>query len=118
MTTARRKARRLMKISITLAAVLVVIGYGFLKAKLFLEGPQVLVATPVDGMVVNDPLITINGTAKNIAHLTLDGGKIFTDEAGVFSESRLLSYGYNTVTVSASDKFGRNAEKTLRIMYK
>jgi hypothetical protein len=118
MTTARRKARRIMKVSITLAAIAIVIGYGFLKARLFLEGPQVIVEAPIDGMVVNDSIITINGTAKNIAHLSLDGGKIFTDEAGVFSETRLLSYGYNTVTVSASDKFGRNTEKTLRIMYK
>jgi hypothetical protein len=107
-----------MKTIGALLAIAVVIGYGFLKAKLFIEGPQVLVSTPLDGIVVNNPLITVSGTAKNIAHLSLDGGKIFTDEIGTFHESRLLSYGYNTVTVSALDKFGRSTEKTLRIMYK
>jgi len=118
MTTARRKARRVMKVSLAVLGATIVIGYGFLKATLFMEGPQITIDAPSDGQVVGDPLIIIAGSAKNIAHLTLDDGKIFTDESGAFSEHRLLSYGYNTVTVKATDKFGRETEKTLRIIYK
>ncbi len=40
------------------------------------------------------------------------------DEKGNFKEEILLSSGYNAITIKASDKFGRNTEKIIEVIYK
>ncbi len=95
----------------------VLLGYGAFQAKNFVQGPTVRIESPRDGVAVHDSFIEIRGTAKNVSYLTLNGDKIFTDEAGTFTESRLLSPGYNIVTIGAKDRFGRTSTETLHITY-
>lgn len=104
--------------SIAVIAIAIVFGYGAFRAKALAEGPRLSIVSPRDGIATSSQLIEIKGTAKNISFLTLDGEKIFTDEAGMYDEKILLARGYNIITVEARDRFGRIARKTLQLTYK
>lgn len=116
--TDRRRVKRLVKIWATIGVIVLILGYSAFRARTFVTGPRVTVTSPLDGSLVSEPLVTVGGSVKNIAFLTLNGNKIFTNEAGIFSEEILLSNGYNRITLEAQDRFGRHVEKTLQVIYK
>lgn len=95
----------------------VIIGYVLFQTRNIVRGPVIDIYTPRNGASVSESLITIAGTAKNISFISLNGKQIFVDEKGKFSQKLLLSYGYNIMTLHATDKFGRETEKTLELMY-
>ena len=116
--TDRRKVKRLMKIWIAIGAIVIVVGYGAFRAKDLAEGPRLEIISPLNGSSSHDALINIQGTAQNISFLTLNGNKIFTNEAGSYDEKILLSPGYNIVTLEARDRFGRTVTKELQLTYR
>ena len=116
--TDRRKVKLLVRIWVAIGAISLIVGYGAFRAKSLVEGPDIGIASPLNGATSTESLITVKGYAKNISFLTLNGNKIFTDESGVFTERVLLSYGYNIMTLEAKDRFGRTAQKTLQLIYK
>jgi hypothetical protein len=116
--TDRLKVKRLLKIWVTLCIIVIILGYGIFQAKNIIAGPKIEVSSPVNGASLGEPLIEIHGTARHISFLTLNGDKIYTDEAGAFREKILLSYGYNIMTLEAKDRFGRKVTKTLELIYK
>jgi hypothetical protein len=63
-------------------------------------------------------LIEIQGRARNIAYINLNGTQMFTDKNGYFDEKLLLSPGYNVVTLDATDKFGKKTEKKMELILK
>ena len=92
--------------------------YSYLQSREFLNGPQVAIIEPPDGSVFSEALVTISGSAQNVAHISLNGSPIFIDSAGLFSEKLLLLPGYNILTVSAEDRCGKKVEKALELVYK
>ena len=116
--TDRRKVKRLAKILLYALVGAVIGGYSLYRAQAIASGPDIAVSFPANGALLGESLVEIKGTAKNISFLNLNGAKIFTDEAGAFSEKILLSYGYNVITLEAEDRFGRTTEETLQVIYK
>lgn len=114
----RRKIKQLVKIWIAIGAIATILGYGGWRAKSLVEGPDLVIASPLSGTLVAESLVEVRGKATNISFLTLNDGAIFTDEAGEFREKVLLSYGYNVMTLKAKDRFGRSVTKTLELIYK
>ena len=115
--TQREILRKRLRLATILGVVLVLISYGVFQARNLALGPIVEVTEPADGAVVTSPEITIAGTAKNIAFMTLNGQEIYTDTEGAFSEDRTLSLGYNVITLSARDKFGKETTRTIYITF-
>jgi hypothetical protein len=116
--TDRRRVKRLVKIWLSVGIIMLVLVYGGFKAKDIAQGPRLSITSPEDGSSFRDSLITISGTANNLSFLTLNGGKIFTDESGKYNEKILLSNGYNRITVEAVDRFGRKVTRTLQLTLK
>lgn len=116
--TDRRRVKGFLKILIVVLVVAIVGGYSIFRAQTLAEGPIITVSEPKNGSLVNQSLVIVSGTAKNISFLNLNGAQIFTDESGKFSEKILLGSGYNIITLSASDRFGRKTEQSLQVMYK
>ena len=116
--TDRHKTRIWIKITLICVFSLFVIGYAFYEIQRIVYGPRIDITTPKNGALVSQSLVEITGKAQNIKDISMNDGKIFIDEAGNFDEKILLSYGYNLITLKASDKFGRKTEKTLEIVYK
>ena len=117
MLRAPRENRRLLIRGLSLLAVLALVGYALFATRFLIEGPVITIETPQNGMALSSSLITIAGEAKNIVELTLNDRKIFMSPEGKFSDSLLLSYGYNRMTLRAEDRFGRRVEKILDLTY-
>jgi len=116
--TDRHKTRRRIKIGLISLSVLIVVGYTSYEIQKIIFGPRINIINPKNGMSVSESLTKISGSTQNVNDISMDDRKIFVDEKGNFNEQILLSYGYNLITIKASDKFERKVEKTLEIIYK
>jgi Glucodextranase, domain B len=94
-------------------AVIILVTYGLFEARKLIEGPQLTILSPLNGIATSSETVTIAGTAQNIAFLTIDDAPAQTDESGHFSETFSPPRGYTVVTVAATDRFGRRASTSV-----
>jgi len=103
----------------TLAAITLVLlaGYGVVKAVPLLVGPEIKIDTPVAYQTLPDGFMTISGTAIHTQDLTLNGAPFLIDEKGRFEATLLLPQGGAILTLSATDRFGRHVsvERTVYV---
>lgn len=92
-----------------------VLGYGIFEARRLIEGPMITITSPQNGSATSTTALVITGTARNISFLTIDDKPAFTDESGRFSLIISPPQGYTTITVAASDRFGRHSSKSVSI---
>ena len=104
------------KSALIITLFLLLITYSLFQARFLILGPQVWITSPRDGSVVENPLIIIEGRAKNAAWISLNDRQIFTNENGVWEEKLLVSDGPSIMTVKARDRFGRETEKSVQIV--
>jgi hypothetical protein len=102
-----------MRRALFILAALVLIGYGAFEARRLVEGPEIVIDSPVDGSATSTTVVTVSGTAQNIAFLTINDAPSYTDEQGKFVYRFAPPAGYTAVTVAATDRFGRRASKTI-----
>lgn len=69
-----------------------------------------------DGSTVADPFLPIEGNAKHAKQVHINGRPVIIDQEGNFSDGVILSPGYNVVTISQKDKFGKEKEKVVRLV--
>ncbi len=110
--------KRLLKIAAFIIIFCVITGYSYYQSRNLMAGPKLEIESPVNGAVMASSTALVTGKTQNISYVTLNGRQIFTDESGNFSMNILLLKGYNTVTVSAKDKFGRSISKSIQLIYK
>ena len=103
----------------TLAAITLslLVGYGVIKAVPLLLGPDIRIDAPLDGTTIEDGFMTISGTAVHTRSLTLNGAPFLIDENGRFETTLLLPKGGDILSLTATDRFGRqtNVERTVYI---
>ena len=116
--TDRHATRKLLKIICVSIILICFLGYTAYEIQKIIFGPRIEVLSPKNGSLISNSLTEITGIAKNIKDISMNDRKIFIDEQGNFKENLLLSYGYNAITIKASDKFGRNTEKIIEVIYK
>lgn len=92
------------------------IAYASYEARALILGPRITIIYPRDGEAVQNPLVVMEGEAKNVAWISLNDRQIFTDEDGHWSEKLIVSSGLSIMTVSARDRFGRKTQKSVRIV--
>jgi hypothetical protein len=95
----------------------IIVFYTYYQSRAILEGPQISLVSPIEGMTSTSSLIKVYGVAKHAKELTLDGRPIFLDLNGNFFEQLLLMDGYNIMELTAKDAEGREIRKTVRVMY-
>lgn len=113
-----RNAISIIRISAITLLVLIIAGYSIFQAQKLIRGPIIDIYTPENGSTYSQTLIQIDGRARNISYLNLNGRAIFTDKNGNFSEKLLLSPGYNIIKLDARDKFKNYTEKRLEVILK
>ncbi len=91
---------------------------GFVALKMYpvIHGPSISIDTLKNGTVLNDPLIALNGTAAHAQDLIINGAPVPTSPDGSFNDRVLLSPGYNLITLSATDRYGKTETKNYAIM--
>lgn len=100
-----------------LAFFLLLGAYGLYQTRNLILGPKITIAAPLNGAAIALNPVEIEGQAERIAFLSLNGGRIFTDENGNFKQKLLLARGYNIIRLEAQDKFGRTVKKVLQLVY-
>ena len=99
-----------------IAFFLIVVGYAYFEGRALMYGPTIDVSPRV--MEVSDPFITVSGTARRIASLSLNGAPIPVTEDGGFEEGYVLAPGYNRIILDARDKYGKTTQRIVEIVYK
>lgn len=103
---------------ITLVVFLgLVTGYAYSNTIDMIKGPEIIISTPNDGVVVRDNLVTVSGQALRIAKIYLNDKQIFTNNEGYFEELIASPEGYNAFKLTANDIFGRQTEKIIVFNY-
>lgn len=89
--------------------------YALFQARFLIAGPQIALET--QGIVSTNRLVTIDGSARNIVRMTLNGRQIYTDADGNFSEALVLENGYTIATLEAADRYGRITRSTQTFVF-
>ena len=99
---------------VILALLALVVVYGAVKAWPLLSGPEIQVSDlsvdPATG------LTNLSGKALHTETLTLNGGTLLIDEDGNFQTTLTLPRGSAILTLSATDRFGRNMSEQKTII--
>ena len=95
---------------------IVFISYCLFQARFLILGPQVSITTPTDGETAG-PVVIVSGKARNAAWISLNGQQIFTDEKGLWKEKLIVSAGVSIMTVTVRDRFGREEEESVRVVF-
>jgi hypothetical protein len=107
--------KRALLVLLVLGSIGGIIGYGVFEARRLLEGPSVTILSPANGSAFADPLLSIEGVARNISFLTINDKPALTDENGYFTAKMTPPPGVAAVVVEAEDRFGRRASSEVRI---
>lgn len=94
-----------------------IFGYTYFQMHNLVIGPVITITGPQNGSTLTTSFTEVSGTTRNISGITINDRRIFVDEDGVFKEKLLLSPGYNIITLQAKDKFGRETERVLELVY-
>lgn len=86
------------------------------QARNLISGPEITLSHELP-TIQHERMITIEGTAKNIVALTLNGKQIHTDEHGVFARPVVLENGYTILTLTAEDRYGRTVSFQRAFVY-
>jgi len=82
---------------------------------------SLIITSPEDNSIINKEKVNISGKTSSEATVVIiyeEGEKIIeTDENGNFTSEITLVGGANEITVSAYDKEGNEATKTLNLVY-
>jgi hypothetical protein len=113
----RSRIVRKIKIVMSLTLLVIFTGYVYIQTNAFLKGPEIAILSPTNGSVVEEGVANLEGQAKNISWISVNGRSIFVDEDGFFSEKEVLQEGYNVMVVEAGDKFGNKDREVLQIIY-
>lgn len=103
------------KIALFLFSAIIV--YALWNGRNLIRGPQIDILSPQDGAMPTEKIVKIEGLAKNISFITLNGRQIFTDKEGFFSEELLPYHGYNIIEINAEDRFGKKIVKQIKFYY-
>lgn len=95
---------------------IIVIGYTYYEARFIINGPELTIFSPQNNAEVEDSLLEIKGSAKNLSSLTINGRQIMITPDGLFTDKLLLLDGYNTIEVKVRNKFGQENTKILGIV--
>lgn len=76
-----------------------------------LHGPKLEIKSIADTTPLDHALITVSGKAKFTQELFINGALLSLSPNGTFEKKIVLSEGYNTLTVSGVDRYGKTQVK-------
>ena len=114
--------KKLTKLNLVIVAlvvlVLIVLGYLFYSSKQVRTGPQILLNTPEEGIVVNTPTVEFNARLQNVDRVTIHDRNVDIGADGLVSDRLVLQPGENTFEIKAYDRLGQETSKEFKIIFK
>ena len=86
--------------------LLLVLGYGLIKAWPLVSGPDIRLNTEIPGGAPG--VVTVSGRAIHTETLYLNGGILLIDDRGNFEKTLTLPHGSAILSLTATDRFGRS----------
>lgn len=83
-----------------------------------LEPPKLVILTPDEGYITNEPNVTIRGYTEPEIGIYINGENIVSDEYGNFAEVVTLNVGINAITIEAHKKHGKITEEMRHVIVK
>lgn len=93
-------------------------GYLVWQVKGIIEPPALTVLSPLDGSVVNDRSILVQGEAQAGTKLKINGQEVAGDSRGIFRIPLDLVEGLNTLSITATKKHGKTTERLVNVILK
>jgi len=106
----------ILKTMLVVVLVAIVCIYAFYQSRYLIEGPYISLESP-QITIQQQQSILLEGEARNITSLMLNGREIHTDEQGVFREFLVLENGYTIMTLAAKDRYGRETSISKAFIY-
>ncbi|MDP1845934.1 MAG: DUF4115 domain-containing protein [Candidatus Moranbacteria bacterium] len=104
---------------ITAAAISLVVLGGFLflykEIGRFAAVPRLAITEPLGDEAIEGNSIDVIGFTDQDAKLTINDQSVLVNDNGEFRESILLQEGLNAITISATNRFGKNVSKKINI---
>ncbi len=92
---------------IGLLALLALILYGVFEVFPLLQGPAILLTSPVEGQTFGEHTLVLAGVAEHTETLLLNGTILPIDGQGRFSKTLTLPSGGAILSLTATDRFGK-----------
>ena len=107
---------RLIKFSLLFLFFATVFSFAIFKILNYIQGPRIAIDYPPNGYISDKDFLSINGQARQVSHIYLNGRPILTDEKGYWNDSIIIFAGINKINISANDRFGRKISKNIDIV--
>ncbi|MDO8499138.1 MAG: helix-turn-helix domain-containing protein [bacterium] len=101
------------------ALILVILSFLFYlgwQVKGIMQKPELIVYTPVEGMISGQLKVSVQGQSEKEVTLTINGQAIMVDETGHFGSTVDLSNGVNTIIITATKKHGKSSTITRHVV--
>ncbi len=98
--------------------ILISLVYFFFGMRKAGKGPEIMINTPAEGVVVYSPVVEIEGRVTNVAKMEINGSPVPVRNGNLVKEQLILQPGENEFELKATDQFGNSSLKTVKIIYK
>ncbi len=114
----RMSPKKIISILLIAGFSLFIISFTLFNTKAISRGISLKVDGIENGVVYTDSVKEINGNAKHSKHLLINGREINISQDGSFKDFLVLAPGYNIITISAEDKFGKITKEIYEVVKK
>jgi hypothetical protein len=108
--------RTILIYGVSLLFTVIFVLYILFQARFLIAGPEISLLESLPNPQVSR-VVYLEGTARNIVRMTLNGRQIYTDSGGYFKEEVILENGYTIVTLQAEDRYGRKHTQTREFVF-
>ncbi|MBT3022617.1 MAG: hypothetical protein KUF77_01450 [Candidatus Thiodiazotropha sp. (ex Lucina aurantia)] len=81
-----------------------------------IQQPEIILEAPVDGLLTNEPELTVSGSVSEAATVTLNGEPLSLTIDHTFAETLTLTEGNNDISLQAMDLAGNIAELSVLVV--
>jgi len=114
--TRKKNLKKVIKFIVTFGFFFFIAIYATINTRLISKGIKLSVNGIENGKIYTEGTLQIGGNAKRAKHVLVNGREINIDKTGEFTDFLVLLPGYNIITISAEDKFGKITKKTFDII--
>jgi len=90
--------------------------YAVLNTRFISRGISLSINGVENGKIYKEGSLEINGVAQHAKHVLINGREINLNQSGEFEDYLVLTPGYNVITISAEDKFGKVTKQIFDIV--
>ncbi len=109
---------KIIKTTAIIGFLVFIVGYAVLNTRLISKGINLKINGIENGKIYEESSIDITGNAKRARHVLVNGREINLNQEGEFSDVLIILPGYNIITISAEDKFGKITKQVFEIIRK